>query len=104
MRVVIDTEVRPATQSSPDEIDELLERRLLGCAIGRTKRTKADSPIVDRDSAKQVFETAIIIEERKAFHVEEHVACRRWREESESVLLPRGQQVVSMLAGLSGLE
>ena len=59
VRVVIDVQIRPAAEPIPDEIDELLERPLLACAIGRAKRMEALLSIVDGDGAEQVFEAAV---------------------------------------------
>src|SRR2546426_1551839 len=83
----------------PDEVHELLEWPLLAAAIRRTKRVEADPSAVGGHGAEQIFEAAVRVEERKAFHVEEHVAVGWRRQQAKSVFIAGRKQVVPMLSG-----
>ena len=71
LRVVVDVHVRVLREPRVDEVDELLERRLLLLAARRPQRLER---VVAVAEAPEVLEAALGVPERVALEVEEEVA------------------------------
>ena len=99
-RVVVDVQARVARASLVDEVDEVLERLLLGGAVVRPEGAVA----LGVADAPEVLEPAARLPERVALDVEEEIAGRGRRQEREPARRLRRQHAVDVLAGARMVE
>ena len=72
--VVVDVQVRKLRAPLVDEVDKLLEGASLAVAVVRPERPELRLPVLEPEDAEEIFETAVRLPPRVAFHVEEEVA------------------------------
>ena len=83
-------------QPVDDEVHRSLECRALLVAVVRPKGVELFLAVIDSDNAEQVLKPAI--EQRVAFHVEEHVSRARLRQARQTPRRPRGEESHHALA------